>query len=217
MSEPSEAVRKRVPGLVEHHLARVRDSQHRGQPESGRRDAASEFRALGPEFGDGLLDVVAHEADLMVLAGRWGTAARWGRVHAKLGRAGAEDEPAVMHVDVRPAENITEERARRLGILGIDKGVDRGDHAASLGGRIRARQSVSCGTALAHDPGYPLRRNAVIADSSALAIRRWNRADVSRRASVELRMLPHSISTSGTRVRLSPARSSRGLMPRTPS
>jgi hypothetical protein len=49
----------------------------------------------------------------------------------------------------------------------------------------------------------------MIAASIALATCSWKLADTSSRASVGLRMFPHSISTLGTRVRLSPARSSR--------
>jgi len=66
------------------------------------------------------------------------------------------------------------------------------------------------------ETAYPARKRRVAA-SSAAATCFWKRAEVSRAASVEFLMLPHSMSTSGTRVRLSPARLSRRVRPSTPS
>jgi len=59
-------------------------------------------------------------------------------------------------------------------------------------------------------------RNATIAAVSAAASRLWNRVVVSRRASVALRMLPHSIRIFGSLARFRPARSSRKMTPWSP-
>ena len=56
-----------------------------------------------------------------------------------------------------------------------------------------------------------------MACAMAAAAACWNDGVTSRAASVALRMLPHSMSTFGTVVRFSPARSLRGCRPSTPS
>ena len=60
----------------------------------------------------------------MVRAGRAG-------VHAELGDAGPEDQPPAAGVDVRPAEDVAEERPCRVGVLGVDERVDGRDHVAA--------------------------------------------------------------------------------------
>ena len=59
-----------------------------------------------------------------------------GRVHAHLTGPGLEDEPtrasARCILDVGPAENVAKECARCGGIVGINQGVDAGDHQAEL-------------------------------------------------------------------------------------
>src|SRR5262249_41282694 len=57
------------------------------------------------------------------------------------------------------------------------------------------------------DFGHVPVRNLMIAASSAKAILRCTRGEVSSAASARFGMLPHSISTFGTAVRFSPARS----------
>src|ERR1700683_4319304 len=55
-----------------------------------------------------------------------------GRVHAHLTLPSLEDQPthtsAQRILDVGPAEHIAKECARRGGIVGINQGVDAGDH-----------------------------------------------------------------------------------------
>src|SRR5208282_5639278 len=59
-----------------------------------------------------------------------------GRVHAHLTLPGLEDQPtrasAQRILDVGPAEDVAKECARCWGIVGIDQGVDAGDHQTEL-------------------------------------------------------------------------------------
>lgn len=104
-----------------------RDRQRRGEPEAVVSDIAREVHALGAELGNCLLDVVAHQRDLVVLVRRPGLAAVLVRcrMHPELRRAGSEDQPPP-GVDVRPAEHVPEERPRRLGVVGVDQRVHGG-------------------------------------------------------------------------------------------
>jgi hypothetical protein len=47
---------------------------------------------------------------------------------AKFRRPGLEDEPTLVGVDVGPAEHITKERPRRLGVVGVNQRVNTSDH-----------------------------------------------------------------------------------------
>src|ERR1700728_1854802 len=55
-----------------------------------------------------------------------------GRVHAHLTTPGLEDQPtcasAQRILDVGPTEDVAKECARRGGVVGINQGVDAGDH-----------------------------------------------------------------------------------------
>ena len=59
-----------------------------------------------------------------------------GRVHAHLTPPGLEDQPtrasAQRILDVGPAEDVAKECARCGGIVGINQGVDAGDHQTEL-------------------------------------------------------------------------------------
>ena len=66
-----------------------------------------------------------------------------------------------------------------------------------------------------HDPA--LVRKAVSPAAIARAAEACHRSDVTSAASVELRMLAHSMNTLGTVERLMPARSLRGWIPPVPS
>jgi len=59
-----------------------------------------------------------------------------GRVHAHLTPPGLEDQPtrasAQRILDVGPAEDVAKECARCGGIVGINQGVDAGDHLTQL-------------------------------------------------------------------------------------
>jgi hypothetical protein len=79
--------------------------------------------APGRDLGYGRFDVVANQPYLVMLAGRPGLASAVirGRMHAEFGGPGLEDEPAAVRVNVRPAENIAEEHARRFRVAGVDE------------------------------------------------------------------------------------------------
>src|SRR5258707_14536054 len=59
-----------------------------------------------------------------------------GRVHAHLNPSGLEDQPtrasAPRILDVGPAEDVAKECARCGGIVGINQGVNAGDHQTEL-------------------------------------------------------------------------------------
>src|SRR5580700_8532253 len=59
-----------------------------------------------------------------------------GRVHAHLTPPGLEDQPtrasALRILDVGPAEDVAKKCARCGGIVGINQGVDAGDHQTEL-------------------------------------------------------------------------------------
>src|ERR1700691_1159984 len=79
-----------------------------------------------------------------------------GRVHAHLTPPGFEDQPtrasAQRSLDVGPAEDVAKECARCGGIVGINQGVDAGDHQTELlksleivlFGSIANQESVHC-------------------------------------------------------------------------
>ena len=69
-------------------------------PTDGR--LALELDALGPQVGDGGVDVVARQGQLVV--------GRLGGVDADLARREGEDEPPVAGVDVVPAEDVARGR-----------------------------------------------------------------------------------------------------------
>ena len=97
--------------LVEHHLAGAGDLEGDRTAEAAILDAAGERRPFGREIGNGLFNVVTHERDLVVLG------SPLGRVDSELRRTGPEDEPAVVRIDVRPAEHVAEEGPCGVGII----------------------------------------------------------------------------------------------------
>lgn len=94
--------------LVEQHLP-APDRQLRGEPEAVVSDVAREVHALGAELGNCLLDVVAHQRDLVVLVRR---------PVLKISHPSAST--------LRSAEHVPEERPRRLGAVGADQRVHGG-------------------------------------------------------------------------------------------
>ena len=116
---PSEIERSGVPRLVEQHAAATWDLEGDGAAEAAALDTAGERGSLGRQLGDGLLDVVADKRDLMMCR------PAIGRMDAKFRRARSEDEPALVRIDVRPAEHVAEEGARGLGVVCMDSA--RGD------------------------------------------------------------------------------------------
>src|ERR1700685_3753022 len=71
-----------------------------------------------------------------------------GRVHAHLTPPGLEDQPthasALRILDVGPAEDVAKECARCGGIVGINQGVDAGDHRTELCNRQNCTISIYC-------------------------------------------------------------------------
>ena len=80
---------------------------------------ALELDALGPQVGDGGLDVVAGQRQLVV--------GRLRRVDADLGRREGEDQPPLAGVDVVPSEDVAEDGAQRLRLRGVEQDVGTGD------------------------------------------------------------------------------------------
>src|SRR4051812_40053916 len=106
-----QAVREWMPRLVDADLARPRDLDHDDPAPALVLDPRAELGALGRQLRDRGLDVVAHQAELV--PGRPGI----GRVDRHLARRQPEDQPAAAGVDVREAEDVPEERPRRLRVL----------------------------------------------------------------------------------------------------
>ena len=93
--------------------------------------------AFALELGDRRADVVAHQVEL-VMAGLVGG------VHGQLcGRQG-DDGPAVAGVDRREFEDVSDERANRVCVLGEDDRVGAGDHAGRATQRPCATPTRSC-------------------------------------------------------------------------
>ena len=74
------------------------------------------------EVGDGGLDVVTHQVELV---------ARWpvGRVDGDLRRGQGEDQPAPTDVDVREAEHVPEGGPVGIGVVAVEDHVRAIDHA----------------------------------------------------------------------------------------
>src|SRR6266568_851997 len=112
--------RRRVARLVEGELRAV------GQPDRGQQapalvgDLLGDRHALGPQAGERLVDVVAHQVQLM--------AALAGGVHGKLGRWHGEDEPAAARVHRGQPERVGEECPDLVGFGGERDRVQAGDH-----------------------------------------------------------------------------------------
>ena len=121
-----------MPWLVEAHLARSRHRKPRHPSVSLVRDRCDEFNPFSPQFLHAGLDVVTHEEDLVLTHLMTPTRPRMDR---ELAWRQGEDEPAVACVDTRKAEDVAEESARPLGVVGEDEGVGSGDHAAFVAHR----------------------------------------------------------------------------------
>src|SRR5207342_2413476 len=72
------------------------------------------------------------------------------RMHAELARAGLEDEPAgdVRLLDVRPAEDVAEERARGGGVVRVAEQVDRLEGHGGILGERALRTIRTCASSL---------------------------------------------------------------------
>jgi hypothetical protein len=118
-----------MPWFVQTDLARARDLELRDATPALVLDRRREPGALSLEFLDRLLDVVAHEEQDMMP--RLSSPTRAG-MHSKLGGRQREDQPAGAGVHGLEAQDVAQERASSLGILGKDDRVHPGDHAGIL-------------------------------------------------------------------------------------
>ena len=121
-------------GLVKHHVVCARYGHHDHESPSVILHFAVELCPFTLQFNDRLRDVVAHQGDQMMPRRfvRLAIVDAVGRMHAHFALPGLEDEPALASthriLDVGPAEYIAKERARCRGIVGVNQGVDTGDH-----------------------------------------------------------------------------------------
>ena len=114
-----------MPGLVDGKLRAVGQADGGKKPPALIGDIPCHLHSLAPQLGQGGLDVVSHEVELvMALAVGW--------MNGKLGWGQSEDEPASARVCRGHAEYIREERADLLGLRGEHDCMYSGDHAAIL-------------------------------------------------------------------------------------
>jgi hypothetical protein len=119
---------RRVPGLIDRKLRAVWQADCRKEPPTLIGDISCHLDALAPQFGEGGLDVITHEVELVpALAVSW--------MNRELGRGQSEDEPASSRVCRRHAEHAGEERADLLSFRGEDDCMHTSDHAAILAAR----------------------------------------------------------------------------------
>jgi hypothetical protein len=114
-----------VPGLIDGQLRAVWQADRRQAPPALVGDLPCHGDSLGSQLGEGGVDVVAHQVQLV-------TALAGGRMDSELGRRQGEDAPAPSDIHRRQAEFVSEERADLLGIRGEHDRVDSGDHALIL-------------------------------------------------------------------------------------
>jgi hypothetical protein len=114
-----------MPGLINGKLGAVRQADRRKRPPALIRDVTCHFDSLAPQLGQGGLNVVTHEVELV-------TACTVSWVNGKLGRGQSENEPASARVGRRHAQYVCEERTHLLGIRGKHDGMYARDHTAIL-------------------------------------------------------------------------------------
>ena len=114
-----------VAGLVQVHPpgARHLDRGHDPVPRVAR--LVSDCDALGPQVGDGRVEVVAHQRDLVVRC--------VGRMHRHLGGRQREGRPPGVGPHRSPAERVAEHRPQRIRFRRVEQRVHPGDrHGARL-------------------------------------------------------------------------------------
>ena len=126
-----------MPGLVDGKFRAIWQADRREKPPALIGHFPCHFGSLGPEVGEGGMDVVTHQVKLV-------TGPALGRVNGELGRGQGEDEPAAARVCRRHAEHVREERADPFSLSGEHDGMHSGDHAGIL---VAARWlcEVACG------------------------------------------------------------------------
>ena len=122
--------------LGESELAPSRKSDRGEQSKAFVADRAAELDSLSLELGNGRMDVVAHEIELVATG-------LVSRVSGELSGWEGEDEPAVMRVNPWELEDVPEEGAELLGILRVDDRVNAEDHGSRVErtGRVAATAS----------------------------------------------------------------------------
>ena len=132
---PSARQRRGVPRLVDRELAAIRQPNRGQQAPALVGDVPGHLDALRAQLGQGGVDVVAHQVQLM-------TGGSLGRVDGQLGGRQGKDEPAAARVHRGQVQHVGEERPRPPGVRGEDDRVHTGDHVPSLtAGRRGHRQS----------------------------------------------------------------------------
>jgi MFS family permease len=133
---------RRVPGLIDRKLRAVRQADGREQPPALIGDVPGHFDSLASQLGQGGLDVVTHEIELVM-------ALTLGWMNRELSRRQSEDEPAASRVCRWHTEHVSEERADLLGLFREDDRMDSGDHGAILasGGAGHRYDAESAGQA----------------------------------------------------------------------
>jgi hypothetical protein len=122
---PSGLPGRRMPGLINSKLRAVRQADRGQKPPALIRDITCHFDSLAPQLGQGGLNVVTHEVELVMAC-----TVSW--VNGKLGRGQSENEPASARVSRRHAQYVCKERAHLRGIWGKHDGMYARDHTAIL-------------------------------------------------------------------------------------
>jgi hypothetical protein len=99
-----------VPGLIDGQLRSVRQADRREKTPALIGDLPCHLGSLGLQLGQGGLDVVAHEVELLMTRTRAVSG-----MNRKLGRGQGENGPAPARVHRRHPEDVREERTDLLG------------------------------------------------------------------------------------------------------
>src|ERR1700757_645875 len=114
-----------MPGLIKSKLRAVRQADRGQKPPALVRDVTCHFASLAPQLGQGGLNVVTREVELVMAC-----TVSW--VNGKLGRGESENEPASARVSRWHAQNVCEERTHLRGVRGKHDGMYSRDHTAIL-------------------------------------------------------------------------------------
>jgi hypothetical protein len=114
-----------MPGLINSQLRSVRQADRGKKPPALIADITCHFDSLAPQLGQGGLNVVTHEVELVMAC-----TLSW--VNGKFGRGQSENEPASARISRRHAQYVCEERAHFRGIRGKHDGMYARDHIAIL-------------------------------------------------------------------------------------
>lgn len=122
---PSGSKWRRMPGLVDGKLRAVWQADYCEKPPALIGDIPGHFGSLAPQLGEGGLNVITHEVQLVM-------ARTFSRVNSKLGRRQSENEPASARVYRGHAHHVCEERADLLSLRREHDRMYPGNHAAII-------------------------------------------------------------------------------------